>query len=728
MGDDKTGSRYTAISNYEPVYADEIRLDTGDLVVILQAYDDGWVTGHNVTKDTKGLLPFNFLAPAKEQSKSPQSQPQQQQQQQPKQLPQQPTPQQQQQQLPQSQQQQKKLNPTTGAVSPAVAEDDVSLNPKKMQRMSSLTNTKVAYQQDEPRDGEPRSFKSGENSSVYSRPGTTTTTTTNNNNNNLKVNNPTDGQRRPESAVEDRSKEYEARKAFGTGSLPLPGHKPHQPSQPAPAVPAVPDKFSNNFRDENGAVGNAAKKERSPSVTSFVHAVMAASRDPEILTKEAMEERAAAARKKMQQLIADRTARARPAAAIGVLKFAIVGDSGIGKTSLIRQFMASPEVTQFEPAGTSEYGTELFLASTLTHPSTSPSADHFNLQFVDTPGFGAQMDAMATIKPVVEYHLQQFTATDRVFVHDMDARTLHRFLTTPNGAHTHVDILVFGILHRVKPVDIEYMKRLAPYVAICPVILKADTMSQQELFRLKMSVLEEVKRAGIDIYTFGMELDECIDLARAGVPGAVPFAVSNPVTSDRYGSSASSDSNSADRINEFKALKTRILQWHVSDIRAITAAKFVQWREVNLENSTRIRMEQDRAAAEERSRAAARAAAQAMAQAQMDQLQQHHQHQHQQHQQQQREQQYQQQQQQQYQYPQQQYNTQTKHSAPSAPKFLTNLFARKASNASSLNQQQSTASPPGTPSLTRNRRPSEEPLHNENPYAGTTKWAGGNRG
>lgn len=292
---------------------------------------------------------------------------------------------------------------------------------------------------------------------------------------------------------------------------------------------------------------------------------------------------------------------------------------------------------------------------------------------MDTPGFGAQMDAMATIKPVVEYHLQQFEQTDHVFAPDVDSTTLRRFLMAPTGAHTHVDVLIFGILHRLKPVDIEYMKRLAPYVAIVPVILKCDTLTHSELFKLKVSVLEEVKRAGVDIYGFGMNLDELIDLARAGVGGAVPFAVSNPLGRDE--SELGTSAGQADRLNEFKVLKTCLLSTNVDDIRSITAGKFVAWRQGIVAQTRQRQMEMERQVAEERARQ--QALAQAHAQAQFDQQQQL--------------------------YQQSLPNTMGHgtHNKSSGNKILNTLFGRKGSSASTL-----PTSPSG--SFLRARRPSED--------------------
>lgn len=61
MAKQEDQQNFRAIAAYAPAHADEIKLSPGDQVVILHAYDDGWVLGRNVTSNSVGLLPRNFL-------------------------------------------------------------------------------------------------------------------------------------------------------------------------------------------------------------------------------------------------------------------------------------------------------------------------------------------------------------------------------------------------------------------------------------------------------------------------------------------------------------------------------------------------------------------------------------------------------------------------------------------------------------------------------------------
>ncbi|KAJ3090863.1 hypothetical protein HK102_002410 [Quaeritorhiza haematococci] len=280
--------------------------------------------------------------------------------------------------------------------------------------------------------------------------------------------------------------------------------------------------------------------------------------------------------KKLAAITARRAGRARIPANIGSLKIAVIGDSGIGKTAFIQNFFSISEVVDADsvnPADGSTKGIRELRASTIPLADVHTGEERFNLNFVDTPGFGQHLDAMVTIKPVTEYAINQFLRTDRVFVKNVVIPNLVKFLNSGTGAHTHVDIAIYAILHRLKPVDLEYMRSLAPYVNIVPVIVKSDTLRPSELFALKCSVLEELSKAGIHIYGFGLTTDELLELAKARVPGAPPFAVSSTKAAPK-----SAVKEGAEIINEFETLKNNLLYNHINDLRQLTAEKFVNWR------------------------------------------------------------------------------------------------------------------------------------------------------
>ncbi|KAJ3182503.1 hypothetical protein HDU85_002601 [Gaertneriomyces sp. JEL0708] len=534
--DTVAGRLYRALALYEPVYSDEIRLSVNDTVLIVQSFDDGWVMGHNQVTNAKGLLPFNFLEPIM------------------------PSP------VRTSSVNGGVMNYTNAPPSPPSVEATASETPKHFKRLSSLNaqHMMIATTSNNEPGKAPASTMSGATTAPLSSPDADQSSL-----------------RSAPSPVSKSPVQSEDARPLG-----------YSGNNNAPA-PASPDAVSANLGRQptpdhntdthttravsppNGAQAEGVS-ERPFSVDSMVNAVMAAaSSKTDIFAARKLEDGVAEAKRKLVDISSHKSARARLPQTLGTLRMCVVGDSGIGKTSLIRSFLSGPEVLSAERLPEESNSIYHIHASTCSQPIIPE--EPYNLIFVDTPGFGAQMDAMATIKPIVDYHAQQFQRTHQWFVQDVEKTTLRRFLAASSGGHTHVDVLIFGILHRLKPVDIEFMKRLAPFVTIVPVILKCDTLSTPEIFRLKVSILDTLKRSGVDVYGFGLSMDQLMDLAKGGVKGAVPFAVSN-LSSAELSRSPHWDDNT-ERLNELGALKFGLWSTHVDEVRSLTAEKFVDWRE-----------------------------------------------------------------------------------------------------------------------------------------------------
>ncbi|KAJ3280324.1 hypothetical protein HK104_000750 [Borealophlyctis nickersoniae] len=268
---------------------------------------------------------------------------------------------------------------------------------------------------------------------------------------------------------------------------------------------------------------------------------------------------------------------------IGVLRIAVAGDSGIGKTCLIKRLLNIPEIVKISP--TTPIETSSIIVNS-TQTSTIPDDDlhmgeeKLNLTFYDTPGFGIKTDASLTIAPITNYMTSQFAKTDEVFAPDaaISDRVMVRLLNAGTGAHTHIDVLLYCFLHRVKPVDIEYIRRLSPCVNVIPIITKSDTLRPSEIFALKISILEELARADIKVYAFGMEQPDLIDLARDRVLGVAPFAT---WIREEPGTEVGEDEGGQAVVDEFEALKDGLLYGYVDDFRQSTAEMFVKWRRLN---------------------------------------------------------------------------------------------------------------------------------------------------
>ncbi|KAI7847608.1 Septin-domain-containing protein [Circinella umbellata] len=157
---------------------------------------------------------------------------------------------------------------------------------------------------------------------------------------------------------------------------------------------------------------------------------------------------------------------------IGHLCIMVCGDSGIGKTRLVQAFTNMSEMTVGE--------TEDILLDDFTIQETRVSMNNDDQQqksicFVDTPGYGACVDAESIISSVTHYIERQFQQTN-MMLNPMHPNTskLTRLVQNTHGAHTHIDACLYIILDRLKRVDIEYMRALQPLCNLIPIILTND--------------------------------------------------------------------------------------------------------------------------------------------------------------------------------------------------------------------------------------------------------------
>lgn len=267
-----TAQKYRAIAQYDPVYADEIKLDVGDLVDIVQSYDDGWVLGHNEVTNLRGLLPFNFLAPIQEPIAKDAK----------------PTP---------AAVVESRPITTTADLPPPLPKKDEDLpGLATLSRLSSFGQTSsngTADVQSTPYKTPPQSIKEEREKPIQ---------------------NPDSG------VVTDDQRHSQSSQA--TLSPPTPVNTVNKPN-------SAPGSTSGSVVSN----GEAPRPERALSVNSIVNAVMAAaaSRSDQTTARQGVEERAKEAKKKLQQVEASKSARAKSPGNVGVLRIAVAGDSGIGK-------------------------------------------------------------------------------------------------------------------------------------------------------------------------------------------------------------------------------------------------------------------------------------------------------------------------------------------------------------------------------------------------------------
>ncbi|KAH6879715.1 septin [Coprinopsis sp. MPI-PUGE-AT-0042] len=195
----------------------------------------------------------------------------------------------------------------------------------------------------------------------------------------------------------------------------------------------------------------------------------------------------------------------------------VVGESGLGKTTLINTLFS----TELSPA--KNYSRRHFKQMDKLTEVEIIKAELEEKQFkvkltvIDTPGFGDYVNNRDSWLPIVEFiddqheaYMRQEQQPQRSEKADLRVHACLYFIR-PTG-------------HTLKPLDIEVMKRLGTRVNLIPVIAKADTLTQNDLFTFKQRVREVIDAQGIRIYTPPLDDEENAEHAHMLI-NAIPFSI-----------------------------------------------------------------------------------------------------------------------------------------------------------------------------------------------------------
>ncbi|WRT69211.1 uncharacterized protein IL334_006195 [Kwoniella shivajii] len=197
----------------------------------------------------------------------------------------------------------------------------------------------------------------------------------------------------------------------------------------------------------------------------------------------------------------------------------VVGESGLGKSTLINTLF---ETKLYQPKNIPTPGEDR--GKTVQIESISAEIEEngvrLNLTVVDTPGFGDFVNNDESWKPIVDNiearfdaYLEQENRVNRLKVVDNRVHACIYFIQ-PTG-------------HSLKPIDIEFMRRLHTKVNLIPVIAKADTMTNDEISLFKQRILADITQHGIRIFQppqYENEDEETIQ-ENEEIISKVPFAV-----------------------------------------------------------------------------------------------------------------------------------------------------------------------------------------------------------
>ncbi|XP_066936680.1 septin-7-like isoform X5 [Clytia hemisphaerica] len=194
----------------------------------------------------------------------------------------------------------------------------------------------------------------------------------------------------------------------------------------------------------------------------------------------------------------------------------VVGESGLGKSTLINSLFLTDIYTStvYEDAAAKFGKTMTVNASTF---ELKEGGVRLQLTVVDTPGFGDNIDntdcwnsVIQNIEAKFEDYLNAESRVNRTTVQDTRVHCCLYFIA-PTG-------------HGLKPLDVEFMKKLHNKVNIVPVIAKADTLTGDECNRFKQQILKEIEDHQINIYRFPPLSDDESENDLAALR-RIPFAV-----------------------------------------------------------------------------------------------------------------------------------------------------------------------------------------------------------
>ncbi|RUS31290.1 hypothetical protein BC938DRAFT_478100 [Jimgerdemannia flammicorona] len=301
------------------------------------------------------------------------------------------------------------------------------------------------------------------------------------------------------------------------------------------------------------------------------------------------------------------------ASQVGPLRILITGDSGVGKTMLVRRFLCSIEHTfgtkslcyradcnswytvdthpvpsgpPSPPRNLTQYAASTARISlwpskapttggeaTPESPQTSPSpfperAPVYNVHMYDTSGYGITVNGLPTVKRITAFLRNTFVHTRAIFADAIPLVLLHRYLEPPSPAHDLIDVILYVILERVKSADIDYIKELGQFSSVIPCVV-LPTYPRVEIEDVRTRVRNEFERLGVRwTRRSGMVCANGTALGDGDGDPTLPFVIHQ----------VQGDGNGNGDEDEFAALCNLLMRPERLDVlRHMNVARFVKW-------------------------------------------------------------------------------------------------------------------------------------------------------
>ncbi|XP_009090241.2 septin-12 isoform X2 [Serinus canaria] len=171
----------------------------------------------------------------------------------------------------------------------------------------------------------------------------------------------------------------------------------------------------------------------------------------------------------------------------------VVGQSGLGKSTMVNTLFKSKVSRKSSQPGQEERIPKTVQLQSITHIIQEKGVK-MKLTVTDTPGFGDQINNENCWDPIIKYINEQYERYLREEI------LITRKRKIPD---TRVHGCVYFVPptgHWLRPLDLEFMRRLSKIVNVVPVIAKADTLTLEERAEFKQRIQEDLKTHAISVY------------------------------------------------------------------------------------------------------------------------------------------------------------------------------------------------------------------------------------
>ncbi|XP_075994902.1 septin 9a isoform X2 [Genypterus blacodes] len=201
------------------------------------------------------------------------------------------------------------------------------------------------------------------------------------------------------------------------------------------------------------------------------------------------------------------------------LNIMVVGQSGLGKSTLMNTLFKSKVSRKSVLDTAQEKIPKTIEIKSISHDIEEKGV-RMKLTVIDTPGFGDQINNENCWQPIMKFINDQYEA------YLQEEININRKKRIPDSRVHCCIYFIPPTGHCLRPLDVEFMRRLSKVVNIVPVIAKADTLTLEERDFFKKKIREELRANGIDVYP-QKEFDEDAEdrMINEKIREMIPFAV-----------------------------------------------------------------------------------------------------------------------------------------------------------------------------------------------------------